>query len=111
MRRCGPGVSQVVPVFGWSRITGAPARQRLLLRRQCIGRRFLFVLLLHSVRKGNNQAAASGADGVALGTGATVHVHLFVRQVQRLHGQHSHHRKGFIDFEQIDRIGAPACFL
>ena len=45
-----------------------------------------FALLLHGMGEGNNQTTAGGADGVALGTGATEDIDFFVRQVQCLHG-------------------------
>ena len=41
--------------------------------------------------------------------GAAMHVHLFVRQAQVMHCRHGHHRKGFVDLEQIYILEVPEC--
>ena len=42
--------------------------------------------------------------------GAAVDVDLFVRQAEIAHRRHRHHRKGLVDFEQVDRVFRPAGF-
>ena len=55
-----------------------------------------------------DDACTAGTDRVAERAGAAVHVHLFVRKLQLLHGRHGDHGERFVDLEQVHTGCRPA---
>uniref|UniRef100_A0A0N4Z3R5 PE-PGRS family protein n=1 Tax=Parastrongyloides trichosuri TaxID=131310 RepID=A0A0N4Z3R5_PARTI len=63
---------------------------------------------LQLVQQGAEDHAAGGAQRVAHGDGAAVHVHPVVRHVQLLHEIHDHRGEGLVQLEQVDVADAHA---
>src|SRR6185437_15074259 len=67
--------------------------------------------LLQCVQQRHDNAGAAGTYWVAQGAGAAVDVDLGVIEVEVAHGDHRDVGEGFVDFEEIDVFGLPACAL
>jgi hypothetical protein len=68
--------------------------------------RGFLVRALELVEHGAEDHAAGGAQRVAHGDGAAVHVHLLVRNIQRLHHAQHDRRERFVELVEIDVLHA-----
>ena len=63
--------------------------------------------LAQRLDQGHQDARAGGTDGVAQGTGTTVHVQPLRVQPQGILGSQRHHGEGFVDLEEVDITQLP----
>ena len=67
--------------------------------------------LLEGMDEGDEYPRTRGTDGVTEGAGAAVDVDFVGVQAQFLYRQQGHNGEGFVDFEEVDVVFAPTCFV
>ena len=67
--------------------------------------------LFEGVDEGDEYPRTRGTDGMTEGAGAAVDVDFVGVQAELLNSEQGDNGKGFVDFEEVDVVFAPACFV